>query len=51
MSEQPQFFSYTREEFLDEFVHPDDCPAIEEARRRRKLRDSVHRRASRLTPD
>ena len=36
MSEQPQFFSYTREEFLDEFVHPDDCPAVEEARQRRK---------------
>jgi DNA-binding XRE family transcriptional regulator len=37
MSEQPQFFSYTREQFLDEFVHPDDRPAVEEARRRRKL--------------
>ncbi|MFD0855817.1 helix-turn-helix domain-containing protein [Actinomadura adrarensis] len=37
MSEQPQFFSYTREEFLDEFVHPDDRPAVEEAGRRRKL--------------
>jgi DNA-binding XRE family transcriptional regulator len=36
MSEQSQFFSYTREEFLDEFVHPDDCPAVEEARQRRK---------------
>ena len=37
MSEQPQFFSYAREEFLDEFVHPDDRPAVEEARQRRKL--------------
>jgi DNA-binding XRE family transcriptional regulator len=37
MSEQPQFFSYTREEFLDEFVHPDDRPAVEEARQHRKL--------------
>jgi hypothetical protein len=24
MSEEPEFFTYTREEFLDEFVHPDD---------------------------
>ncbi len=32
MSEQPQFYSYTREEFIDEFVHPDDRPAVEEAR-------------------
>ncbi|XVQ07148.1 helix-turn-helix domain-containing protein [Spirillospora sp. CA-255316] len=37
MSEQRQFFSYTREEFLDEFVHPDDRPSVEGARRRRKL--------------
>ena len=22
MSEEPEFFTYTREEFLDEFVHP-----------------------------
>ena len=22
MSEQPEFFSYTRQEFVDEFVHP-----------------------------
>jgi len=34
MSEEPEFFTYTREEFLDEFVHPDDRPAVEEARRR-----------------
>jgi len=26
MSEEPEFFTYTREEFLDEFVHPDDRP-------------------------
>ena len=37
MSEQPQFFSYTREEFLDEFVHPDDRPAVDEARQKRAL--------------
>ena len=37
MSEEPEFFSYTREEFLDEFVHPDDRPAVEEARQRRAL--------------
>jgi hypothetical protein len=29
MSEEPEFFTYTREEFLDEFVHPDDRPAQE----------------------
>ena len=37
MSEEPEFFSYTREEFLDEFVHPDDRPAVDEARQRRAL--------------
>ena len=37
MSEDPEFFTYTREEFLDEFVHPDDRPAVEEARQRRVL--------------
>ena len=38
MSEQPEFFTYTRDEFLDEFVHPDeDCTAVEEARQRRAL--------------
>jgi hypothetical protein len=31
MSEEPEFFSYSRDEFLDEFVHPDDRPALEEA--------------------
>jgi DNA-binding XRE family transcriptional regulator len=37
MSEEPEFFTYTREEFLDEFVHPDDRPGVEEARQRRAL--------------
>jgi DNA-binding XRE family transcriptional regulator len=37
MSEEPQFFSYTREEFLDEFVRPDDRPALEEAHHKRVL--------------
>jgi DNA-binding XRE family transcriptional regulator len=37
MSEEPQFYSYTREEFLDEFVPPEDRPAIEEARQKRAL--------------
>jgi DNA-binding XRE family transcriptional regulator len=37
MSEEPEFFTYTREEFLDEFVHPDDRPALEEARQKRVL--------------
>ena len=37
MSEQPEFFTYTRDEFLDEFVHPDDRAAVEDARQRRTL--------------
>lgn len=37
MSEEPEFSACTREEFLDEFVHPDDRPAVEEARQRRAL--------------
>jgi len=37
MSEQPEFFTYTRDEFIDEFVHPDDRPAVEEARQKRAL--------------
>jgi hypothetical protein len=45
MSEEPEFFTYTREEFLDEFVHPDDHPALEEARQKRAL----HVRAEYLT--
>lgn len=31
MSQEPDFFSYTREEFRDEFVHPDDRPVLDEA--------------------
>src|ERR1039457_5196447 len=38
MSEQPEFFTYTREEFLEEFVHPDDRAAVEDARQRRALK-------------
>lgn len=30
-----EFHSYTREEFITEFVHPDDRQAVEEARERR----------------
>jgi DNA-binding XRE family transcriptional regulator len=45
MSEEPEFFTYTREEFLDEFVHPDDRPALEEAHQKRAL----HVRAEYLT--
>lgn len=37
MSEQPEFFTYTRDEFVDEFVHPDDRAAVEEARQERAL--------------
>jgi hypothetical protein len=37
MSDQPEFSTYTRDEFIDEFVHPDDRPAAEEARQKRTL--------------
>jgi DNA-binding XRE family transcriptional regulator len=37
MSEQPEFFTYTRDEFIDEFVQPDDRAAVEEARQKRAL--------------
>jgi DNA-binding XRE family transcriptional regulator len=37
MSEEPEFFSYTRAEFLDQFVHPDDRPALEDAHQKRVL--------------
>lgn len=38
MSEHEQFHSYTREEFMGEFVHPDDHAAVEEARSQRALK-------------
>ncbi len=34
MSEQPKLFTYTRDEFIQEFVHPDDRSAVEGARSR-----------------
>jgi len=37
MSEQPEFFTYSRDEFIDEFVHPDDRAAVGEARQERTL--------------
>jgi DNA-binding XRE family transcriptional regulator len=37
MSEEPEFFSYAHDEFPDEFVHPDDRPALEEAHQKRVL--------------
>jgi DNA-binding XRE family transcriptional regulator len=37
MSEQPEFFTCTRDEFTGEFVHPDDRAAVEDARQRRAL--------------
>ena len=37
MSVEPEFFSYNREEFLDEFVHPDERPALDEAHQQRVL--------------
>jgi DNA-binding XRE family transcriptional regulator len=38
MSEQGEFYTYTREQFMDEFVHPDDRPAVEDARSQRTLK-------------
>jgi DNA-binding XRE family transcriptional regulator len=38
MSEHREFFTYTRDEFLEEFVHPDDRTAVQESRERRALR-------------
>ena len=37
MSEQSEFFTYTRDEFIDEFVHPDDRSPVEGARQKRAL--------------
>lgn len=38
MSEQGDFFTYTRDEFIEEFVHPDDRAAVEDDRQKRALR-------------
>jgi len=38
MSEQGEFFTYTREELVDEFVHPDDRVAVQETRDKRALK-------------
>lgn len=32
-----EFFTYTRDQFLEEFVHPDDRAVVEDARERRAL--------------
>jgi DNA-binding XRE family transcriptional regulator len=37
MTEEPEFFTYTRDEFVDEFVHPDDRAAVEDAHQKRAL--------------
>jgi DNA-binding XRE family transcriptional regulator len=37
MSGQAEFFTYTRDEFLEEFVHPDDRAAVLDARDKRAL--------------
>jgi DNA-binding XRE family transcriptional regulator len=37
MSGEPKFYTYTRDEFMEEFVHPDDRAAVEEARQNRVL--------------
>jgi DNA-binding XRE family transcriptional regulator len=41
MSEEGEFVTYTREEFVDEFVHPDDRAAVQEARDKRALKIRV----------
>jgi DNA-binding XRE family transcriptional regulator len=38
MTEHGDFFTYTREEFVDEFVHPDDRAAVQEERDQRALK-------------
>jgi len=38
MSEPGGFFTYTRDEFVYEFVHPDDRVAVQEARDKRALK-------------
>jgi DNA-binding XRE family transcriptional regulator len=37
MSESGEFFTYTRDQFLEEFVHPEDRAAVEDAREKRAL--------------
>ena len=37
MSDQGEFFTYTRDEFLEEFVHPDDRAAVLDERDKRAL--------------
>jgi DNA-binding XRE family transcriptional regulator len=38
MSDQEEYFTYTRDEFVDEFVHPEDRAAVQEARDQRALK-------------
>jgi DNA-binding XRE family transcriptional regulator len=38
MNEQGEFFTYSRKELVDEFVHPDDRVAVQEARDKRALK-------------
>jgi DNA-binding XRE family transcriptional regulator len=37
MSDQGEFATYTRDEFLEEFVHPDDRAAVADAKEKRAL--------------
>jgi hypothetical protein len=37
MTDQPEFCTYTRDEFMEEFVHPDDRAAVLDARQKRVL--------------
>ena len=37
MSESREFFTYTRDQFLEQFVHPDDRAAVEDTREKRAL--------------
>jgi DNA-binding XRE family transcriptional regulator len=37
MTESGEFFTYTRDQFLEEFVHPEDRAAVQDAREKRAL--------------
>jgi len=37
MTESGESFTYTRDQFLEEFVHPDDRAAVQDAREKRAL--------------
>jgi len=37
MTESGESFTHTRDQFLEEFVHPDDRAAVQDAREKRAL--------------